>query len=165
MKIASVSVLSFFFLGSMIDILGMCGLKATKQHQFGKLRKCTHNLLSCRSSYKKPHSSIHDLPSLNECLFSSQEDLAKLGNEIHNSLAIFCVATYGEGDPTDNAQELHTWLKEGKVRLDSLKYTVFGLGNKTYEHFNAMGQFIDKRLEELGATRVFMAGEGDDDGK
>ena len=94
-----------------------------------------------------------------------QEDLSKLGNEIENSLAIFCVATYGEGDPTDNALELLNWLKEGKVRLDSLKYTVFGLGNKTYEHFNAMGRFFDKRLEELGATRVFMAGEGDDDGK
>ena len=42
---------------------------------------------------------------------------------------------------------------------------VFGLGNKTYEHYNAMGRFVDKRLEELGATRVFELGEGDDDGK
>lgn len=42
---------------------------------------------------------------------------------------------------------------------------VFGLGNKTYEHFNAMGKYVDKRLEELGATRVVEAGVGDDDGK
>lgn len=42
---------------------------------------------------------------------------------------------------------------------------VFGLGNKTYEHFNSMGRFVDKRLEELGADRVFKLGEGDDDGK
>ena len=42
---------------------------------------------------------------------------------------------------------------------------VFGLGNKTYEHFNAMGRLVDKRLEELGATRVYELGEGDDDGK
>ena len=98
-------------------------------------------------------------------MFSWQEELAKLGDEIKNSLVIFCVATYGEGDPTDNATELHTWLKEGKVRLNSLRYTVFGLGNKTYEHFNAVGRYIDTRLEGLGATRVFPAGEGDDDGK
>lgn len=40
---------------------------------------------------------------------------------------------------------------------------VFGLGNKTYEHYNAMGKYVDKRLAELGATRVFELGMGDDD--
>ena len=42
---------------------------------------------------------------------------------------------------------------------------VFGLGNKTYEHYNSMGKFVDKKLEELGATRVFELGMGDDDAK
>ena len=46
-----------------------------------------------------------------------------------------------------------------------LYFQVFGLGNKTYEHYNAMGRFVDKRLEEMGANRVFEKGEGDDDGK
>lgn len=50
-----------------------------------------------------------------------QEDLSKLGSDIEGSLAIFCVATYGEGDPTDNAQEMHDWLKTGDVELTSLK--------------------------------------------
>ncbi|XP_037026128.1 NADPH--cytochrome P450 reductase isoform X2 [Bradysia coprophila] len=40
---------------------------------------------------------------------------------------------------------------------------VFGLGNKTYEHYNKVALFVDKRLEELGATRVFECGLGDDD--
>ena len=44
-------------------------------------------------------------------------------------------------------------------------YTVFGLGNKTYEQFNAMARLVDSRLLELGATRVYEEGEGDDDGK
>ena len=44
-------------------------------------------------------------------------------------------------------------------------FQVFGLGNKTYEHYNAMGRFVDKRLEEMGANKVFEKGEGDDDGK
>jgi NADPH-ferrihemoprotein reductase len=45
-----------------------------------------------------------------------------------------------------------------------LNYAVFGLGNKTYEHFNAMGKYVDKRLEELGANRIYDLGLGDDDG-
>lgn len=44
-----------------------------------------------------------------------------------------------------------------------LKFAVFGLGNKTYEHFNAMAKFVDKRLEELGGERVHVMGLGDDD--
>ncbi|PIO56349.1 hypothetical protein TELCIR_22252, partial [Teladorsagia circumcincta] len=40
---------------------------------------------------------------------------------------------------------------------------VFGLGNKTYEHFNAVGKLFDRRLEELGAERAFALGLGDDD--
>lgn len=48
---------------------------------------------------------------------------------------------------------------------DPLSTQVFGLGNKTYEHFNAMGKYVDKRLEQLGAQRIFELGMGDDDGK
>jgi sulfite reductase alpha subunit-like flavoprotein len=42
---------------------------------------------------------------------------------------------------------------------------VFGLGNKTYEHYNAVGKYVDKRLDELGGVRVCELGLGDDDGK
>ncbi|KAL4223899.1 hypothetical protein ACF0H5_017362 [Mactra antiquata] len=97
---------------------------------------------------------------LEEC---EMEDLARL-TELENGLAIFCMATYGEGDPTDNAQEFYEWLQAGDVEVTGIKYAVFGLGNKTYEHFNAMGKYVDKRLEELGGERVFDLGSGDDDG-
>ncbi|KAK0138408.1 NADPH--cytochrome P450 reductase [Merluccius polli] len=93
-------------------------------------------------------------------------DMAELSrlSEIENSLAIFCMATYGEGDPTDNAQDFYDWLQENDEEdLSGVNFTVFGLGNKTYEHYNAMGTYVDKRLEELGATRIFDLGMGDDD--
>ncbi|XP_071790461.1 NADPH--cytochrome P450 reductase-like isoform X2 [Asterias amurensis] len=91
------------------------------------------------------------------------EDLPRL-SEIENSMAIFCLATYGEGDPTDNAQEFFDWLHEGSVDMSGLRYAVFGLGNKTYEHYNAMGTYVDTRLEELGGERIYECGLGDDDG-
>nr|AWA45974.1 NADPH-cytochrome P450 reductase [Pieris rapae] len=90
------------------------------------------------------------------------EELAKL-KDIKNSLAVFCMATYGEGDPTDNAMEFYEWLKNGDPDLTGVNYAVFGLGNKTYEHYNAVAIYLDKRLEELGATRVYELGMGDDD--
>ncbi|XP_018364415.1 PREDICTED: NADPH--cytochrome P450 reductase [Trachymyrmex cornetzi] len=82
---------------------------------------------------------------------------------IPNSLAVFCLATYGEGDPTDNAMEYIEWLKNGDGDLTGLNYAVFGLGNKTYEHYNEIGIYVDHRLEQLGATRVCELGLGDDD--
>ena len=42
---------------------------------------------------------------------------------------------------------------------------VFGLGNKTYEHYNEMGKFVDTKLEKLNASRIFELGMGDDDAK
>lgn len=48
---------------------------------------------------------------------------------------------------------------------DFFALQVFGLGNKTYEHYNAMGIYVDKRLEELGAERIYELGLGDDDAK
>ncbi|XP_061105065.1 NADPH--cytochrome P450 reductase-like [Conger conger] len=90
-------------------------------------------------------------------------ELSRL-SEIDNSLAVFCMATYGEGDPTDNAQDFYDWLQETDSELEGVNFTVFALGNKTYEHYNAMGKYVDKRLVELGATRIFDLGMGDDDG-
>lgn len=40
---------------------------------------------------------------------------------------------------------------------------MFGLGNKTYEQYNAVARYVDKKLQDLGAKPVFERGEGDDD--
>lgn len=58
------------------------------------------------------------------CLSAFQGELARLA-EVKNSLAIFCMATYGEGDPTDNAQDFYDWLQENDDEdLSGLTYTV-----------------------------------------
>ena len=81
--------------------------------------------------------------------------------------AIFFMATYGEGDPTDNAVDFMNWLKnpDGELSNDELKsmqYMVFGLGSTQYEHFNRTSELTDKHLEKLGAQRLMDLVKGDD---
>jgi len=91
------------------------------------------------------------------------QQLAELDSELGPCIAVFMMATYGEGDPTDNSMEFNEKLTNDEMDLAGMKFSVFGLGNKTYEHFNKMGKFVDSRLEELGAKRVYELGVGDDD--
>jgi NADPH-ferrihemoprotein reductase len=81
-----------------------------------------------------------------------------------HTVVVFCVATYGEGEPPENALAFHTWLLD-EERLSSLmngtKFSVFGLGDRTFDFFNKMGKVVDTRMEELGAERICERGEGD----
>lgn len=87
-------------------------------------------------------------------------------------VAFFVVATYGEGEPTDNSVAFFEYIKDESISfgeksradspLSNLRYVAFGLGNKTYEHYNEMVKICDKNLSELGAKRIGDMGMGDD---
>ncbi|KAJ3020251.1 UNVERIFIED_CONTAM: NADPH-cytochrome P450 reductase [Siphonaria sp. JEL0065] len=94
----------------------------------------------------------------------------------------FFLATYGEGEPTDNAADFYEWFLDGRGKGEDddiedigdemaiekqgegINYIMFGLGNKTYEHYNSMGRRVARRLDSIGAKRIGTLGEGDDDG-
>ncbi|THH03860.1 hypothetical protein EW145_g5949 [Phellinidium pouzarii] len=97
-------------------------------------------------------------------------DFENLDQVPEDCAVIFVVATYGEGEPTDNAVELTQQLADdsfefsnGAHRLEGLKFVMFGLGNKTYEHYNAIARKMDAELQAMGAKRIGERGEGDDD--
>ncbi|MES1946661.1 sulfite reductase (NADPH) flavoprotein subunit alpha [Salinisphaera sp. C84B14] len=68
---------------------------------------------------------------------------------------IVCVSTHGEGDPPDNAEELHAFIYSKKApKLDGLKFSVLAFGDTSYEHFCQTGKDFDAQLEKLGGTRL-----------
>ncbi|KAJ9501555.1 hypothetical protein LTR99_003845 [Exophiala xenobiotica] len=87
-----------------------------------------------------------------------------------SKLAIFFLATFGEGDPTDNAtgflEVLSRWSrdrvdpKQGSLR--NLKYCVFGLGNSSYKYYNKCVDVVDAGLSLMGGTRLGPVGKGDE---
>jgi sulfite reductase (NADPH) flavoprotein alpha-component len=65
------------------------------------------------------------------------------------------VSTYGEGDPPDNAREIYEYLFSKRApSLKQAHFAVLGLGDSSYEFFCKIGVDFDRRLEELGATRI-----------
>jgi NADPH-ferrihemoprotein reductase len=62
-----------------------------------------------------------------------------------------------------NLQDDSFEFSNGERKLDGLKYVVFALGNKTYEHYNSIGRVVDAQLTKMGGIRCGERGEGDDD--
>ena len=90
-----------------------------------------------------------------------------------DKVAMFVLATYGEGEPTDNAVDFYEFVTGEETAfsnggaaeekpLSNLKFVAFGLGNNTYEHYNSMVRRVNTALLKFGATRIGEAGEGDD---
>lgn len=69
-------------------------------------------------------------------------------------LLIIC-STFGEGDPPDNAKKFTSWLMTADApQLHGLHYSVCALGDQSYTFYCKAGIDIDRRLEQLGATRM-----------
>ncbi len=84
------------------------------------------------------------------------DDLPKHG------LTILVAATYN-GTPPDNAVKFEQWLQKDlpENQLQGVRFAVFGCGNTQWKTFQQFPRYLDQRLEELGAKRVYERGEAD----
>ncbi|HUG99888.1 MAG TPA: assimilatory sulfite reductase (NADPH) flavoprotein subunit [Gammaproteobacteria bacterium] len=84
----------------------------------------------------------------------SMADYATARLKREQLLAII-VSTHGEGDPPDDAMELHRFISGRRIpSLASLDYSVLALGDSSYENFCQTGRDFDARLEAAGARRL-----------
>ena len=68
---------------------------------------------------------------------------------------LFVVSTYGEGDPPQPSVAFFEFLEGPRApKLNTVRFSVLALGDSTYEKYCEAGKRIDRRLEELGATRL-----------
>jgi NADPH-ferrihemoprotein reductase len=89
------------------------------------------------------------------------EDLAD------TNLVVLLMATFGEGEPTDNAitfWEQLTTEEHDDDRFGNTTFAVFALGNRQYEQFCTIGKKAHKIISKHGGTALLDCGIGDDDG-
>lgn len=77
---------------------------------------------------------------------------AALAAESH---ALILASTHGDGDAPDGVQPFYEQLcLEPFPRMEKLRYSVFALGDRHYEHFCKFGADLDAKLASLGANPI-----------
>lgn len=70
-----------------------------------------------------------------------------------NAFVYFVVSTAGQGEFPKNSHHFWKALSDSSLEqnlLKNVKYSVFGLGDSSYVHFNKAAEEIDMRMESLG---------------
>jgi sulfite reductase (NADPH) flavoprotein alpha-component len=83
----------------------------------------------------------------------SETDTKKLSTSKN---LVVIVSTWGDGDPPDAATGFYKELMgDGAAKFKDTRFSVLALGDTSYEKFCEIGKNVDRRLEELGAQRVY----------
>lgn len=112
----------------------------------------------------KVHSlAIRRVPFANVRISRIDEfDIQSLPNE---PLVIFITSTAGDGEVPSTMKTFWSFLLRKSLSPESLRaveFCVFGLGDSSYDKFNAAARRLSVRLKQLGAQEIIPLGLGDD---
>lgn len=89
-----------------------------------------------------------------------------LMEDSEESAIVYVMSTTGEGEVVTSMRSLWTKLLRANLPTDFLSdaapFAIFGLGDSSYEKFNAAARKFRARLIQLGATEFVPNGSGDD---
>ncbi|WP_343154103.1 assimilatory sulfite reductase (NADPH) flavoprotein subunit [Buchnera aphidicola (Aphis aurantii)] len=133
----------------------------TKTSTFSLEKKKTNNIITILSASQtgnarllseRLHKYLND-NNQQACLISSSDyNFKKIKDE---KLLILIISTQGEGEPPEEALSLYKFIMSKRApKLDNLKYSIFSLGDSSYDLFCQAGKDFDKRFCELGATQL-----------
>lgn len=106
-------------------------------------------------------------------------DSYKIENLLSEKLVLVVTSTFGSGQSPENgrtfASRLSKLASSNQDRqkqtpteialpnnMKNIRYSVFGLGNSSYEEFCGFGHFMNKHLANIGAKSLYPIGEGDE---
>ena len=78
---------------------------------------------------------------------------------------VFVVSTTGDGEVPEGMKKFWKFLLQKNLGADSLKgvkVAIFGLGDSSYEKYNACARKLSSRLKQLGSSELVTLGLGDD---
>lgn len=79
-------------------------------------------------------------------------DYKKIKKETH---LILVISTHGEGEPPDSALGFYNFIMSARApKLNTLMYSIIGLGDSSYEFFCKTAMDFDERFKNLGATPI-----------
>ncbi|WVQ97522.1 NADPH-dependent diflavin oxidoreductase 1 [Kwoniella sp. CBS 9459] len=92
-------------------------------------------------------------------------NLFPLSSLPHTDIVILITSTHGRGDPPPTMVPLWTALLRSSLPEDILEdvhFSLFGLGDSSYERFCYAGKMLARRMEGLGANKLVESGWGDE---
>ena len=95
--------------------------------------------------------------SQNACVASlSDYDASTIAEIDRDSLVIFILSTFGEGDPPDNAYDFAHWLRSGlsASTLTGLRFAILGIGSSNYKWYNQFSLTTFDHLRKADADPI-----------